>query len=83
VTIGWGSNALGWGGLAVPAGTPDDVVATLRDVFSEVVQSDELETALGDLAPMLGYQSPEDTAVLWESSFETLRPHVEAILRSN
>lgn len=83
VTIGWGSNALGWGGLAVPAGTPDDVVAELRAVFSEVVQSDELQTALGDLAPMLGYQSPEDTAVLWESSFETLRPHVEAILRSN
>ncbi len=81
--IGWGNTALGWGGLAVPAGTPDDVVAMLQTVTGEVLQSAEFKADLGDLAPMIKYVGPDDFKQLWTDSLDLLRPHVEAILANN
>jgi tripartite-type tricarboxylate transporter receptor subunit TctC len=79
VELGWGNVALGWGGLVVPKGTPEDRVAVLQEAIGEIVQSDEFETALGDLAPMISYESPADFAALWDRSIELLRPHVEEL----
>ncbi len=81
--IGWGNAALGWGGLAVPAGTPDDVVATLQEVAGKVIQSAEFEAELGDLSPIIKYVEPDDFRLLWADALDLLRPHVEAILASN
>lgn len=83
VTIGWGNMSLGWGGLVVPKGTPDNVVQKLQDVIGEVVQGDDLKAMLGDLTPMIKYVSPEDSHKLWADSMTLLRPHVDAILKAN
>ena len=80
--IGWGSAALGWGGLAVPAGTPDDVVASLQATFGEVLQGDELATALGGGSAIINYLEPAEFQELWGSSFTLLKPAVDAILKA-
>lgn len=82
VKIGWGDAAFGWGGLVVPKGTPDAVVARLREVIGPIVQGDELKKELGPLSPMVRYVSPEDSLKLWEDSMDLLRPHVDAILKA-
>ena len=78
--IGWGNTALGWGGLAVPASTPDDVVTALQQVAADVIQSDAFATELGPLAPMIKYVAPDDFRQLWADSLDLLEPHVQAIL---
>jgi tripartite-type tricarboxylate transporter receptor subunit TctC len=83
VEIGWGNTALGWGGLVVPAGTPDDVVAKLQSTIGDIVQGDALKEKLGNLTPMIKYVSPEDSVALWDNSTELLAPHVDAILKAN
>ncbi|MEM7461336.1 MAG: tripartite tricarboxylate transporter substrate binding protein [Pseudomonadota bacterium] len=83
VKVGWGNAALGWGGLAVPAGTPDDVVATLQESVGKVVQSDSFADSLGDLRHMIKYVAPGDFAVLWEDSMEVLQPHVAELKANN
>lgn len=80
--IGWGSAALGWGGLAVPAGTPDDVVTTLQDTFAKVLAGDELAASLGGGSAIINYLPPKEFQELWDSSFTLLEPAVEAVLKS-
>lgn len=81
--IGWGSAALGWGGLAVPAGTPADVVTTLQTVFGKVLQSEELKTSLGKQFAIINYIAPDEFQKLWDSSSVLLKPAVDAVLRSS
>ncbi len=80
--IGWGSAVLGWGGLAVPAGTPDDVVAVLQETFGEVLQGDALKESLAGQAAIINYLGPDDFQDLWGSSSSLLAPAVDAILIS-
>lgn len=83
IEIGWGNTALGWGGLVVPKGTPDDVVATLQSAIGDIVQGDALKEKLGNLTPMIKYVSPADSIALWDNSMALLAPHVDAILKAN
>ncbi len=83
IEIGWGNASLGWGGLVVPAGTPDDVVATLQEVSGEVIQSEEYREALGSIADMIKYETPDDFAQLWEDSMVILEPHVATLKAQN
>lgn len=80
--IGWGSAALGWGGLAVPAGTPEDVVATLQDTFGKVLTGEALATSLGGGSAIINYLPPDEFEELWDSSSTLLQPAVDAILRA-
>ncbi len=79
VNLGWGDVALGWGGLVVPAGTPDDVVKLLQDEFGKALRSDAFIENIGDLAGLVKYSSPEDFRALWDQSREALSSPIEAI----
>jgi len=81
--IGWGDNAFGWGGVVAPAGTPDDAVAKLQEVFGAVLTGDALAEKLGGQIAMIKYISPEDSTVLWAESEKLLAPHVEKVLKNN
>ena len=80
--IGWGTNAFGWGGIAAPAGTPDDVVEKLQTAFGNVLTGDQLGEKLGKVSAMIKYVSPEDSTMLWSESAKLLAPHVENVLKS-
>ncbi len=83
VEIGWGNAALGWGGLVVPAGTPDDVVRTLQDAVGHAVQSDIFVENLGDLRNMIKYVEPAAFETLWDDSMVLLEPYVAELKASN
>ena len=57
IELGYEGAALGtWRGLAVPASTPDDVVAELQRIFSDVCASDEFKANMalnGDVIDVL------------------------------
>lgn len=81
--VGWGNNAFGWGGIAAPADTPDNVVEKLRQAFGTVLTGDKLGTLLeGNMSAMIKYVSPEDSETLWAESEKLLAPHVENVLKS-
>ena len=81
--VGWGDNAFGWGGIAAPADTPDDVVKKLQDAFGAVLTGDTLGTQLeGNMSAMIKYVSPEDSITLWAESEKLLAPHVENVLKN-
>lgn len=44
-----GYEAYEWNGMFVPAGTPDDVVATLHKAIAEVVNGEDIQKRLADL----------------------------------
>lgn len=80
--VGWGDNAFGWGGLAARAGTPDEVVAKLRDVVADVLTGDELRTRLKqNMTAMIKFVPAKDTEKLWSDSARLLAPHVEKVLK--
>lgn len=83
VEIGWGNAALGWGGLVVPAGTPDDVLKILQDSVGAAVQSAEFLSELGDLRNMIKYVPPAEFAQLWEDSMSLLEPYVAELKAGN
>ncbi len=80
--VGWGDNAFGWGGLAVPANTPKAAVNKLRAAFGEVLTGDELKGKLKGLIKMVKYLSAEDDAKRWSESMVLLAPHVENVLKA-
>ncbi|MEQ9639716.1 MAG: tripartite tricarboxylate transporter substrate binding protein [Alphaproteobacteria bacterium] len=81
--VGWGDNAFGWGGLAVRAGTPDDVVEKLRATITEVLAGDELKARLKEnMIAMIKHVSPQDCEKLWADSITLLTPHVEKVLKA-
>lgn len=79
VSLGWGDVAFGWGGLVAPAGTPDDVVATLQTAFADALQSEAFLEKIGGLRGLVKYSSAEDFEALWASSREALEPPIMAI----
>jgi tripartite-type tricarboxylate transporter receptor subunit TctC len=83
VEIGWGNAALGWGGLVVPAGTPEDVVKKLQDAVAKAIVSDEFKDNLGPLISMVKYVPPQDFETLWDESMTLLEPYVTALKAQN
>jgi tripartite-type tricarboxylate transporter receptor subunit TctC len=83
IKIGWGPAALGWGGLVAPAGTPDDVLAKLRQVSADILQDETFLEELGPLRNMIDYTSPTDFETLWRVTEDHLKPHVEELKTSN
>jgi tripartite-type tricarboxylate transporter receptor subunit TctC len=79
VELGWGSAALGWGGLVLPKGTPPAIVEKLQKVIGEVVQSAEYKEKLGGLANMIKYVPPGEFEQLWADSMVLLKPYVDEI----
>lgn len=83
VEIGWGNAALGWGGLVVPAGTPEDVVKRLQESIGAAAQSEEFLSELGNLRNMIKYVPPAEFAQLWDDSMALLEPFVAELKAGN
>jgi tripartite-type tricarboxylate transporter receptor subunit TctC len=81
--IGWGSAVLGWGGLAAPAGTPDDVLVKLRNLVGRILQDEAFLKDLGPLRNMIDYKTPEDFQTLWTDTEVLLSPHVAVLKKDN
>jgi tripartite-type tricarboxylate transporter receptor subunit TctC len=58
--IGLDVTAMGWGGFAVPKGTPADVVKILNDASAEVAQSPALKKLLADRGFEYAYLNGKD-----------------------
>lgn len=79
VEIGWGNAALGWGGLVVPAGTPDAEVKALQAAVAKAIKSDEFHKGIGPLTNMIKYVPPAEFKKLWGDSMVLLKPYVDEL----
>ncbi|MDO5352384.1 MAG: tripartite tricarboxylate transporter substrate binding protein [Succinatimonas sp.] len=58
--LGIDVSAMGWGGFAVPKGTPDEVVQILNDASAKVAQSADLKKLLADRGFEYAYLNGKD-----------------------
>ncbi len=61
--LGYDVSAMGWGGFAVPKGTPEDVIAVLSEASAKVAQSEELVKLLEERGFEPAYLSGADMDV--------------------
>jgi len=66
-----------WRGLQVPAGTPDEVVEKLHDIFYKAVQSEEFINRMNDLGLAIVYKGPEEFGKFIKENNETFKALVE------
>ena len=66
-----------------PAGTPDDVLAKLRQVSAQILQDEAFIEELGPLGKLIAYSSPSDFEALWSETEQLLKPRVEELKTSN
>ncbi len=66
----------GWGGLAAPKDTPDEIMGILKTAFSEAVQSESVKQAIIDRGLDYSYASGED---LDAAAKEQLQDYTELI----
>ncbi len=59
-----------WGGLSVPAATPDAIVSRIYEVFSRVVKQPSVVTALAQLGSEVTPSTPEVYVQAFESEIE-------------
>jgi len=69
----------GWFGVYAPAGTPDEVVAKLQSVLSDIIKTDSVRESLvaQGVDPVSG--TSEDLANIMKADIERWRPVVEAV----
>ena len=58
--LGYDVSAMGWGGFAVPKGTPEDVVKILNDASAKVAQSEALKKLLAERGFEYAYLDGKD-----------------------
>ncbi len=80
--LGWGGKStLGWGGLVVPAGVPEDRRQKLIEVLSKWITSDEFVSRMKTERQIpVEWMPPEEFEALWASSYDALEPIVSAIV---
>lgn len=69
-------------GMLAPAGTPDDVVATLSAAMKTVIASPEHQEKLRQYGVTPRYLGPDDYAAFWADYEKRIRPVVEAVRAS-
>jgi tripartite-type tricarboxylate transporter receptor subunit TctC len=67
-----------WNGFSVPAGTPDDIIAALRNEVTAIAKSSEVRDRLTRLGIMPGGLSPEETAAVFKHDRESFAASVKA-----
>lgn len=79
--LGWGGkSSLGWGGLVVPAGVPEERRQKLIDVLEKWITSDEFVSRMKTERQIpVEWMPPEEFRELWASSYVALEPIVKAI----
>ncbi len=73
-----GVDAATWTGFFVPAGTPDDVVATLHDAFTKVLASPEVQDRFGSIGMDIIGAPPEEFARLINEELDTYKTVIES-----
>ncbi len=66
-----------WRGVAAPAGTPEEVIERLHDIFSETLESDEYVEAVDNLNLAVDYMGPDDFQQLIDETYETYAEYAE------
>lgn len=80
--LGWNQRtSLGWGGLAVRSGTPEERIKILRDAFSKVLASDAfVEKIKTEKKSTVTWLSPEKFKQLWSDSEKELTPIISSVM---
>lgn len=60
-----------WRGVGVPAGTDEEVIEQLHDVFSEAIESDTYVDASENQSLSIDYMGPDDFQQLIDETYET------------
>ena len=55
-----------WRGVMAPAGTPEEVVASLSDSFAALVEDDGFQNLIGQINSTIDFADHEEFAELWE-----------------
>lgn len=62
--------AFGWGGFAVPAGTPDDVKATLEAAFKKAIESDDFAKLCAERGMTQNYMTGEEIQTFANNQYD-------------
>src|SRR5262245_22439420 len=68
-----------WVGVFAPKGTPDAVIATLRDVFNKAAHTDQFKAALVNLGQDLAYLDQPEFAKFWDADAKRIQEAVREI----
>jgi tripartite-type tricarboxylate transporter receptor subunit TctC len=68
-----------WVGAFAPKGTPDAVIATLRDGFGKAAHSDQFKTAMANLGQDVAYLDQPDFAKFWDADAARIEDAVRQI----
>jgi tripartite-type tricarboxylate transporter receptor subunit TctC len=77
--LGYDAQFSQWTGLFVPAGTPPDVIARLRDAAKTAVNDDGLRNVFVRIETPLQYLDQPEFARFWEADAKTLADAVKRI----
>jgi tripartite-type tricarboxylate transporter receptor subunit TctC len=70
-----------WVGMFAPKGTPDTVIAVLRDNTSKAAHTDQFKTALTNLGQELDYMDQPAFAKFWEADAKRIEAAIREIGR--
>jgi tripartite-type tricarboxylate transporter receptor subunit TctC len=70
-----------WVGVFAPKGTPDNVIAFLRDSIKKAANSDQFKTALGNLGQELGYLDQPEFKKFWDADAKNIEEAIRQIGR--
>lgn len=68
-----------YGGLAVPTGTPKEIVSILSSSLKRLVESDEHKKKMDELGQGYKYMTPDEFDKLWIEQEDTIRPLIPLI----
>ncbi len=68
-----------WNGIALPAGTPDEIVDTVYEAVQTALQSDAYQDLLARSGLVLDDFSPEEFAELWQRDFDRFGDLIETL----
>ena len=68
-----------WVGMFAPKGTPEAVIAKLRDVFNKAAHTDQFQAALVNLGQELAYLDQPEFAKFWEEDAKRIQEAIREI----
>ena len=70
-----------WVGMFAPKGTPDAVVAFLRESVGKAAQTEQFKTAITNLGQDLAYLDQPEFAKFWDADAKRVEDAINAIGR--
>jgi tripartite-type tricarboxylate transporter receptor subunit TctC len=70
-----------WVGVFAPKGTPDNVIAFLRDAINKAAHTDQFRTAMTNLGQDLGYLDQADFKKFWDADTKRIEDAIKQIGR--